>query len=43
MNHKQILIAEDNRDHRLILQHQLHRIGTFDILEAITDRTHWMS
>jgi two-component system cell cycle response regulator DivK len=35
MNPKRILIAEDNRDHRIILRHQLHRIGTFEILEAI--------
>jgi two-component system, cell cycle response regulator DivK len=34
MNPKRILIAEDNQDHRIILRHQLPRIGTFAILEA---------
>ena len=34
MNQKRILIADDIQDHRIILRHQLHRIGTFAILEA---------
>jgi len=34
MNRKRILIAEDNHDHRIILRHQLPRIGTFALLEA---------
>jgi CheY-like chemotaxis protein len=34
MNHKRILITEDDPDHRIILRHQLQRVGTFDILEA---------
>jgi len=34
MNPKRILIADDSQDHRIILRHQLHRIGTFEILEA---------
>jgi two-component system cell cycle response regulator DivK len=34
MNQKRILIAEDNPDHRIILRHQLHRLGTLTILEA---------
>jgi two-component system cell cycle response regulator DivK len=36
MNLTRILIAEDNRDHRIILRYQLQRIGTFDLLEATT-------
>jgi CheY-like chemotaxis protein len=36
MNQKRILIAEDNQDHRIILRHQLHRIGAFAMLEATT-------
>jgi hypothetical protein len=35
MNPKPILIADDIQDHRIILRHQLQRIGTFDVLEAI--------
>jgi two-component system cell cycle response regulator DivK len=34
MNQKRILIADDIQDHRIILRHQLQRIGTFAILEA---------
>jgi CheY-like chemotaxis protein len=34
MNRKRILIAEDNHDHRIILRHQLPRIGTLALLEA---------
>ena len=30
-----ILIVDDNLDHRLILTHQLARIGTFEITEAV--------
>jgi two-component system, cell cycle response regulator DivK len=33
-NLPRILIVDDNPDHRLILTHQLARIGTFDIREA---------
>jgi two-component system cell cycle response regulator DivK len=36
INQKRILIAEDNQDHRIILRHQLHRLGAFAILEATT-------
>jgi two-component system cell cycle response regulator DivK len=36
MNQKRILVTEDNRDQRIILRHQLQRIGTFDLLEATT-------
>jgi CheY-like chemotaxis protein len=34
MSQKRILIVEDNEDHRIILTHQLRKIGDFDILEA---------
>jgi two-component system cell cycle response regulator DivK len=34
MSLKRILIAEDHPDHRIILRYQLHRIGTFEVLEA---------
>src|SRR5262245_58758649 len=29
-----ILMVEDHPDHRIILRHQLRRIGMFDLLEA---------
>jgi two-component system, sensor histidine kinase len=29
-----ILMVEDHPDHRIILRHQLNKIGTFDLLEA---------
>jgi two-component system cell cycle response regulator DivK len=34
MNHKRILIVEDNEDHRIILRYQLQKMGPFAILEA---------